>query len=415
MQIDSPVWTDCEQIKKIVFLLDNNVRFVGGCVRDSLIGKRPDDIDLATPLKPRKVTEFLEKSGFKVLPTGLSYGTVTVLTKSKIFPAVEITTLRRDIRCSGRQAQISYTEDWRSDALRRDFTFNALYADFNGTVYDFCGGIQDLQNGRVRFIGDPEQRIQEDYLRVLRYFRFLALFEKSPIESRLLKACRAAIPFLPQISAERTKRELFKLIKAKGAFRGIQAMDQAGVLPLYFPDADLPVFNRLLHLSPDTDLLIRLAALSVLTPESITMLIQRWQLSKAEQKRINRLLLFNRTKKPTEYTDNDLFRLAVYFKRDNLNEILSLFEAVCPEIGWAELKEKSKNILLPPFLFSGADFVPFIEKKQLKALTARVYEYWLSTNGRADHAELFDYAQKISGIKIGVDPIPETGKLPFKR
>lgn len=394
MRIENPVWQSCGQIRKIIRLLKGKIRFVGGCVRDSLIGKMPGDIDMATQLKPPAVMGILKKHGFTVLPTGFLYGTVTVLTQSKLFPAVEITTLRRDISNDGRRPKVVYTKDWQEDALRRDFTFNALYADFDGTVYDFCGGIQDLKNGCVRFIGDPAQRVGEDYLRILRYFRFLALFETSPADPATLDACRAAGKHLSGISLDRTRRELFKLTETKNAVRGFQAMYRAGLLENYFPAAGLPILDRFLQLAPDAGLLLRLLALSVPSVESVDLLVQRWQLSKAQRKKMRHIVLFDRTKAPADYTPNDLFRLAAYFKDDAADEILSLFEAVQPGAGWAEAKERCREITLPPFRFSGSDIVDLAEKKNIKKFVEQVYEYWLSTGGQAGRAELLAYARE---------------------
>ncbi|MBQ8347618.1 MAG: CCA tRNA nucleotidyltransferase [Alphaproteobacteria bacterium] len=393
MRIKDPVWQSCGQIKKIVRLLKGKIRFVGGCVRDSLIGKMPGDIDMATTLKPPAVMGILKKHGFTVLPTGFLYGTVTVLTQSELFPAVEITTLRRDISNDGRRPKVVYTKDWQEDALRRDFTFNALYADFDGAVYDFCEGIRDLENGRVRFIGDPARRISEDYLRILRYFRFLALFDNSP-DPETIDACRTAGEHLSGISLDRTKRELFKLTETKNAVRGFRSMHQAGLLENYFPAAGLPVLDGLLRLCPDAGLLIRLLALSVPSVESVDLLVQRWQLSKAQRKEMRHIVLFDRTKPPADYTANDLFRLAVYFKDKNIDEILSLYEAAQPGSGWTEIKEKCRETVVPPFRFSGSDVKDRAEKAKIKEFVGQVYEYWLSTNGNAGRNELLAYARK---------------------
>ncbi len=395
MRIENPVWKSCGQIKKIIRLLKGKVRFVGGCVRDSLIGKMPSDIDMATPLKPYVVMEILKKHGFTVLPTGFLYGTVTVLTQSKQFPAVEITTLRRDILNDGRRPKVVYTKDWQEDALRRDFTFNALYADFDGTVYDYCGGLADLKNGRVCFIGNPAQRIAEDYLRVLRYFRFLALFEKSPVDSETLNACSDASPFLSRISLDRTKRELFKLISSPNSVYGLEKMNQAGLLECYFPKADIKTLDCFLNLLPQGSFLNRLLILSGATTESVEKLIARWQMSKAERKQMLHIVLFNRNKDPADFTANDLFRFAVYFKDDDKNQVVSLFAAVSKNTNWLEIKKKTESIFIPSFRLSGSDLSDHVDRKEIKTALKCVYEYWLSTNGQADRTELLAYAKRI--------------------
>lgn len=394
MRIEEPVWKSCGQIKKIVRFLKGKVRFVGGCVRDGLIGKIPSDIDMATPLKPFVVMEILKKHGFTVLPTGFLYGTVTVLTQSELFPTVEITTLRRDICNDGRRPKVVYTENWQEDALRRDFTFNALYADFDGNVYDYCDGIADLKAGRVRFIGDPALRIAEDYLRVLRYFRFLALFENSPADPETLRACRDAASFLSKLSLNRRRRELFKLISSPNAAYGLENMQRAGLLDRYFPKADIKALERFLKLSPRSDFLNRLSVLSGVTVEGVDESVARWQMSKSERKQMLHIVSFDRNKDPLDFTANDLFRFAVYFKDDDKDLILSLFAAVSDNANWLKIKEKTENILIPPFRFSGSDLIDRVDRKEIKSALMQVYEYWLSTNGQADRSELTAYAEK---------------------
>lgn len=394
MKIENPVWKSCPQIEKIFQALGKNIRFVGGCVRDSLIGKIPSDIDMATPVLPEHVIQILKKEGFEVIPTGISYGTVTVLTKNEPFPCLEITTLRRDIQNDGRKPQVVYTENWQEDALRRDFTFNALYADFDGNVYDFCDGIQDLKNHVVRFIGDPDHRIQEDYLRILRYFRFLALFENARPDPNVLTVCQKNSNGLFKVSVDRARREMFLLIMAKNALQGLEPMQKSGILNRYFPFADLKIFKSFLRLKPDADLLNRLLALSGLSGQNVDLLQNNWRLSKVQAKKMKHIVSFDRTKKPSEYAFNDLFRLAVYFQQDLIEEILSLFEAFYPGIGWNEAIEKCRKIVIPPFCFSGADLVDRVEKKEIGKILNDVREYWLVTDGKASKEELMAYALK---------------------
>jgi tRNA nucleotidyltransferase/poly(A) polymerase len=163
---------------------ENKVRFVGGCVRKSLCGDQIDDIDLATSLEPNQVKKKLNQKNIKVIDTGISHGTVTAILNKKKF---EITTLRKDISTDGRHADVQFTSDWTQDALRRDFSINAIYADIDGRIFDPTKGISDLQNGKIKFVGSPEQRIQEDYLRILRYFRFFIKYSKTDHDSDVIK------------------------------------------------------------------------------------------------------------------------------------------------------------------------------------------------------------------------------------
>ncbi|MES3090042.1 CCA tRNA nucleotidyltransferase [Sphingomonas aerolata] len=222
-------------------------RFVGGAVRDTLLGLTPADtgaidIDIATSLPPQEVLERLEDARIRAVPTGLAHGTITAVTEGG---TVEITTLRRDVATDGRHATIAYTDDWREDAARRDFTINALYADpVSGEIFDYFGGLDDLSAGRVRFIGDPLQRIAEDHLRILRFFRFHARFG-SEIDDAGLEACTARANDLMALSRERIAAELLKLLVAARAVAVIALMVERGIWRAVLPEIDADGVARL--------------------------------------------------------------------------------------------------------------------------------------------------------------------------
>jgi poly(A) polymerase len=209
-------------------------RFVGGAVRDALIGRAVTDVDLATDLKPEAVTARLQAAGVEVIPTGLKHGTVTAVTGKRHF---EITTLRVDVETFGRHARVAFGGDWQADAERRDFTLNALYLDTDGTLYDPTGGRPDLEAGRIRFVGDPATRIAEDYLRVLRFFRFQAHLGRVPPDDAALQACRAAAPQLASLSAERIRGELLKLLAAPDPAPTVRLMLELGIFVPILPEA----------------------------------------------------------------------------------------------------------------------------------------------------------------------------------
>jgi len=188
---------------------DDNIRFVGGCVRKSISGENVDDIDLATILKPSEVKEKLNNKNIKVVDTGISHGTVTAILNKKKF---EITTLRKDVLTDGRHAKVTFTSNWEEDAIRRDFTINAIYADLEGRIFDPLNGISDLKNGVVRFIGEEEERIQEDYLRILRYFRFFTQYSKIDHNSNVIKSIKKHINGINRVSNERIFDELKKIL-----------------------------------------------------------------------------------------------------------------------------------------------------------------------------------------------------------
>lgn len=202
-------------------------RFVGGCVRNALLRVPVDDIDIATPLTPQEVTLRVEASGLRAVATGVEHGTVTVISRSKPY---EVTTLRRDVSTDGRRATVAFTSDWALDAGRRDFTMNALYADMNGEVFDYSTGLDDLRAGRVRFIGNADQRIAEDYLRILRLFRIHAWYGKVEMDEEGLRACAAARGQLKSLSGERIQKEMLKLLGADAPVPVLRTMAATGVL-----------------------------------------------------------------------------------------------------------------------------------------------------------------------------------------
>ena len=264
-------------------------RFVGGCVRNAIIGQPINDIDIATPLTPEAVMQALKAAGLKFVPTGIDHGTVTAIADRKPF---EVTTLRRDVETDGRRAVVAFTTDWAEDAQRRDFRLNALYMDAEGRLYDPVGcGVEDALEGRIVFVGDPETRIREDYLRILRFFRFRAWYGRGTIDAAGLAACAALKDGLDQLSAERVSKELLKLLAAEDPREAVALMADAGVLEAVLPGPkDLGRFARLVVIEREIlgagDAELRLAAL--LPPDPTVALSEagRLRLSKAQRERL---------------------------------------------------------------------------------------------------------------------------------
>lgn len=233
-------------------------RFVGGCVRDSLAGVAAADIDIATALRPEEATQALRRAGLGVAPTGLAHGTVTAVADHV---GVEVTTLRADVSTDGRRATVAYTDDWRTDAFRRDFTINALSLAPDLVLYDYADGAADLAARRVRFIGEASARIEEDFLRILRFFRFSARFADG-IDAEGLAACAALSDGLARLSAERIGDELQKTLALPRALFAVEAMARSGVLARVWPaPADVKAFARLKSSAPDAAAATGLAAL----------------------------------------------------------------------------------------------------------------------------------------------------------
>ena len=265
-----------------------DVRFVGGCVRDALLGRESADIDIGTPDPPERVMGLLEGAGIetRTVPRAIEHGTVTAVAGGNRY---EITTLRRDERTDGRHAKVAFTDDWEQDAARRDFTINAMSVTPDGVLHDYFGGQEDLAAGRVRFVGDPATRIAEDHLRLLRFFRFYAWYGKGVPDAAALDACKAAAHTIPSLSGERVQGEMLKLLAAPDPLAPLAAMRDAGVLAQLLPEAsDAKRLARLLAIEGsvgDGDPIRRLGAL-IADAEAAHDIAARWRLAGADAARL---------------------------------------------------------------------------------------------------------------------------------
>jgi len=265
------------------------LRWVGGAVRDTRLGQAVKDIDAATPLLPNAVIAACAAAGLRTIPTGIEHGTVTVLLDGG---PVEVTTLRHDVSTDGRRATVAFAQDWREDAARRDFTINALYADpATGEIFDYFGGLGDLSSRQVRFIGDARQRIREDHLRILRYFRFQARFGATPADPEAESACADLAATLKGLSRERIGMEVMNLLGLPNPAPTVARMAELGVLPVILPEAapealaDLIAQEQAQAIAPDA--LRRLAALLPADPALAEGVAARFRLSSAQKKRLS--------------------------------------------------------------------------------------------------------------------------------
>jgi len=233
---DDHEWMTCPPVQAVIAALQAGkpsdmpgpaVRFVGGCVRNALLGVKVDDVDVATPLEPQQVIAALEAAGLRAVPTGVAHGTVTAVADG--YP-VEVTSLRRDVETDGRRAVVAFTQDWTEDSGRRDFRLNAIYADPDGALFDPQDGVADVAARRIVFIGAAEDRIREDYLRILRFFRFRAWYGEGEIDTDAMAACKALVKGMRDLSAERVWKELRKLLGAPNPVAALTDMAAAGVL-----------------------------------------------------------------------------------------------------------------------------------------------------------------------------------------
>jgi poly(A) polymerase len=284
-------WLSDGPLTRLLAVLDadgEEARAIGGAVRDALLGKEPAEVDVATTAPPREVIRRVEHAGFKAVPTGIDHGTVTVVIAGRPF---EVTTLREDIETFGRKAIVRFGRDWRADAERRDFTINALSVSPDGTVHDYVGGLADLGARRVRFIGDAATRIAEDYLRILRFFRFHAAYGEGPPDAAGLKATIAARHGLEKLSRERVRMELIKLIQAPRPVATLTVMAEAGILgPVLGGVPLLPSLANMIGaeqtLGIARDVVRELGALAVQVAEDAERLCQRLRLSNAEHEQL---------------------------------------------------------------------------------------------------------------------------------
>jgi tRNA nucleotidyltransferase/poly(A) polymerase len=378
-------------------------RAVGGAVRDTLLGLPVREIDLATTARPDQVMALAREAGLKAVPTGIEHGTVTVIADGVPF---EVTTLRRDVETFGRHATVAFTENWEEDARRRDFTLNALYAGSDGAVFDPLGGYADLLAGRVRFIGDAEARIQEDYLRILRFFRFNAYYGKGPLDSPGLRAAVRLRAGLDQLSAERVAGELRKLLVAPQAMRAVEALFDYGLLAGVLGGVPrLERLNRLIlieeRLGTVPEAMVRLAALAVFIEEDAERLAARLRLSNAEQSRL-RLGAADHAKSglPDERAARrELYRLGP----ENYQAAVLIAWAdsgvASDDSEWRDALRLAERWRPPSFPLRGSDITQLgdLEGPEIGAILRRLEAEWIARDFALSREELLARAEAFSG------------------
>ena len=333
-------------------------RFVGGAVRNAILGVAVADIDIAVPMPPNEAVTRLSAAGIRTIPTGIDHGTVTAVAGHHVF---EVTSLRRDIDTDGRHATIAFTDDWAEDAARRDFTINALYATADGEIFDYDTGVEDLIAGRVRFIGDAAMRIAEDHLRILRLFRFHAWYGKGDIDEPGLRASAAAKDKLATLSAERVAKEMLRLLEALRPAPVLRIMAATGILSLVLPgELDMARLERLCEQDAENqvepDAILRLAAL--LPAGEGDSVADRWKLSNAARARLVAALadgerIASHLKAP------DVRRLLYKLGPDLFRDRVRLAWAVAPKsqpaLAWRMLLAMADSWDRPHFPLTGRD------------------------------------------------------------
>lgn len=396
-------WLDAPACVRIVEALAGEgaeTRFVGGVVRDGLLGRPVVDVDLATTWPPDETLRRLQAAGVRAVPTGLAHGTVTAVIGGRGF---EITTLRKDIETDGRRAVVAFTRDWREDALRRDFTFNAMSADRSGRVYDYFGGRDDLAAGRVRFVGVAMERVREDYLRILRFFRFFAWYGSGDLDPESFEACRAGADGLAAISAERMRAELLRLLQAPDPAHALAHMAAAGATRVIL-GADgrdiASLIGREAAGGAPADPVLRLAALAPAGASS-DALADRLKLSNAERAALRGLAtpIGAAALLTPEGQRRALYRLgaAAYRRRALLAAFEGVVEDAAPALAAAEAWRPPARMPV-----GGADLIAagLTRGPDVGAMLRELEAFWIDRGfvpGR--DALLAEAARRISGRK----------------
>lgn len=378
-------------------------RFVGGAVRNALLGVPVVDIDIAVPMPPDEALARLNAKGIKTIETGLDHGTITAVAGTHAF---EITSLRRDVETDGRRARVAFTDDWAEDAARRDFTINALYASAKGEIFDYASGVEDLIAGKVRFMGDARIRIAEDYLRVLRLFRFHAWYGRGEIDAEGLRAAAEAKDKLKTLSAERIAKELLRLLEADCPGPVLRVMAATAILPELLPGAlQLPRLERLAELEATyafpRDAVLRLAALLPDDEGTAHAVADRLRLSNADRTRLE--LALGGAAIPVQLSAQEarrlLYRLGAARFKDKVLLQWASAPAGVPAAGWRLLVDMAESWQRPRFPITGRDVmqagVP--EGPQVGRVLAKLEDWWVEGNFAADESALRGRLKELTG------------------
>ena len=411
--IAGAAWLQDADLQRLLSALSaggDKARIAGGAVRNALLGEAVADVDVATTTPPEVTIRRAEKAGFKTIPTGIEHGTVTVTAGGRGY---EVTTLRADIETDGRRAKVVFGRDWNADAERRDFTINALYAEADGTVVDLVGGLADLESRTLRFIGDAEMRIREDYLRILRFFRFFAWYGSGRPDAEGLKACARLKDGLDQLSAERVWAELKKLLSAADPSRALLWMRQAGVLTKALPESEkwgIDAIHGLVAAERDlrwsADALLRLEAMVPPDDARMQALAGRLKLSNAEGERLKLWALAPKIE--PDGTESDLARKLYRHGRQPIVDRLRLAlasararavesnDALIEAGGYARLLKFAETWKSPKFPLKGADLqkIGMPNGPEMGKLLKRLEEEWVEADFRLDGGALLERAAR---------------------
>lgn len=379
----------CMKIFSLLNEKEDTARFVGGCVRDSIIGLKTNDIDIATKLNPEDVVKILGSESIKVVPTGIDHGTVSVFSKDFNF---EITTLRSDISTDGRHAEVIFSDSWEEDSLRRDFTINSIYLKQNGELYDPHNGIQNLKDKKIIFIGNPDERINEDYLRILRFFRFNAFYGNNNLKlsSDSIKACIKNKNKIKKLSSERVQNEFFKILNSSDPYFIVSIMRKIEILDLLFEHkVETKIFKKLLLIEKENSFsknhILRFASLALKNKKINSNNLQMFNFSKKERKELC-LLTNQEFEIHNKLNKSDIKKILYSIDRKTLKDMAKLSWALSnnrvTNKNWKNVLSQIDKVAIPIFPLKAKDILDYglEEGPIIGEILKTVEQDWIDSN-----------------------------------
>ena len=390
--------TKIEKIFNLIssFSENSEIRYVGGCIRKIINKEKVDDIDLATNISPKKVCEIFRKNKISYYESGIEHGTITAKVDDYKF---EITTLRKDISTDGRHAQVEFSEDWYEDASRRDFTFNAIYSDLDGNLYDPFNGKEDLTLGIVRFIGNPEKRIQEDYLRILRYVRFFLNYNKVDHDENLKKIIKQNLNGISKISSDRLLEELKKLVLSKNFLKISKDKFCQEIITLIFPQlVNLSIFKNINDYSKkiikDKDFIFLISLMIINETDNSEYFIYKYNISNEDKKRIRFLSdIFSKNLEKKTFNEKNFWKILYYNGKDNLIDLIDfqIFLNKKLDKNLIKLRTFFENKEVPELNIKAKTLVEkfnFKEGRELGEKLKEIEDFWVKNSFKISDQEL---------------------------
>ena len=390
--------SEIKKIFKVIeeFSSNSEIRYVGGCIRKVINNEVIDDIDLAVNLSPDEVSKILKKNNIKFYKTGIDHGTITALINNKKF---EITSLRKDISTDGRHAKVEFSNDWHEDASRRDFTINSIYADIDGNLFDPFNGKKDLENGEIKFIGNVEKRIKEDYLRILRYIRFFLNYSNKKHNVKVTRIIKKNLQGFSKISPERLLDEFKKLVRSKGFLKLTKDKFCFEIINLIFPQfKNLSIFRNLNSFAKDNiknvDFIFLISLMIIDGSDNVDYFIYKFNISKKDQKRLSSLNNFfsNKINNKT-FSKNNLQKILYFNEKQSLLDLINfqIFKSKKVDkklLGMIEFFKDKEPALLPVGAITLMNKYNIPEGKKLGIMIKKIEKKWLDNNFQISENEI---------------------------